>query len=134
MNRAARQNAKPTGERQVLHQPVSQRRFLLRGFRKLRRRHGVVRPAERLQQLFPVVRENLRLFPASRHCHIARPLVGRRERFAGHADEDLIHRNALAGMAGNAVAVGQMAEIPVDDPAVIDDDVAPLGESLDGQE
>ena len=32
------------------------------------------------------------------------------------------------------VSVRQMAEIPVDDPAVIDDDVAPLGESLDGQQ
>ena len=32
------------------------------------------------------------------------------------------------------VSVRQMAEIPVDDPAVIDDDVATLGESLDGEE
>ena len=32
------------------------------------------------------------------------------------------------------VAVRQVPEIPVDDPAVIDDDVAALGESLDGQQ
>ena len=38
----------------------------------------------------------------SRHGHIGRPLVGRRERLAGHADEDLVHRHALAGMACDA--------------------------------
>ena len=41
----------------------------------------------------------------ARQGNIGRPLVGRRERFAGHADEDLVHRNALAGMAGDDIAV-----------------------------
>ena len=41
--------------------------------------------------------------------------------------------STLAGMAGEDVAVRQMAEIPVDDPAMIDDDVAALGESFDGE-
>ena len=36
-------------------------------------------------------------------------------------------------VACNHVSVRQVAEIPVDDPAVIDDDVATLSESLDGQ-
>ena len=36
-------------------------------------------------------------------------------------------------MAGDDVSMRQVAEIPINDPAVIDDDVAPLGESLDGQ-
>ena len=45
-----------------------------------------------------------------------------------------MHRNALAGVRGQAIPVRQMAEIPVDDPAVIDDDVAALGKPLDGQQ
>ena len=104
------------------------------GRRKLRRRQRIVRPADRLEQFFPVVGEYLGLLPPSCHRDIGRPLVCRRKRLAGHADEDLIHRRALAGVAGDHVAVGQMAEVAVDDPAVIDDDVAPRGESLDGQE
>src|SRR2546421_402499 len=37
-------------------------------------------------------------------------------------------------MAGRAIAVGQMPELPVNDPAVIDDNVTALGEALDGQQ
>ena len=63
-----------------------------------------------------------------------RALVRRRDGFARHPDEDLVHRHALAGMTGNDVAVRQMPEIPVDDPAVIDDDVAASRESLHAQQ
>jgi len=40
----------------------------------------------------------------------------------------------LAGMAGDDIAVGQVPEIPANDPAVIDDDVAACRKSLDGKQ
>ena len=66
--------------------------------------------------------------------HIARPLIGRSERFARHADEHLVDSDALAGVARNAIAVGQVPKIAIDHPAMIDDDVAPLRKSLNGEQ
>ena len=48
----------------------------------------------------------------ARHGDVGRPLVGRRERFAGHADEDLIHGHALAGVAGNDSTRGSNGRNP----------------------
>src|SRR5260370_42169202 len=53
---------------------------------------------------------------------------------AGHADEVLVPRVPVAGVVGPDVPVGQVAEVLCDDPAVIDDDVAAFGESLDIQQ
>ena len=128
------EHGKATIEAQTLHGPNRQCRVLLRRLGKLRSRQRIVRPNDRLEKIVQVVRENLRLLPPACQGNIGRPLVGCRERFAGDADEDLVHGNALAGMACDDISVAKMAEIPVNDPAVIDDDVAAFGKSLDRNE
>src|ERR1700733_6694158 len=101
--------------------------------RKLGRRERIVRTTHGLEQRFSIVRENLRLFLSARDRHVARPLIRRSKRFARHADQNLVDGDALAGMAGYAVSVCQMPEIAIDQPTMVDDDVAPLCESLDGK-
>ena len=71
------------------------------------------------------------LFFAPRDGDIGGALGGRPERIAGDADKDFMHRHALAGVAGHGISMRQMAEVAVDDPAVIHDDVAAFGESRD---
>src|SRR5260370_28736160 len=83
---------KATGASQALHQTSWQRRFLLLIFGKFRRRQRLIRPADRLEKLIPVIRINLGLLPPACQRHIGCALVGRRERFTGYADEDLVYR------------------------------------------
>src|SRR5580704_15993319 len=93
--------------------PTHQRRSLRQGIlwlsvRELGRRERIVGPADRPEQRFAIVRENLRLLFSTRYRHIARSLIRRPERFARHADEHLVDSDALASVARYAIPMGQM--------------------------
>ena len=83
-----------------------------------------------LAQGLLVVGEDGRLFPAARHRDVELLAIRGRQRRLRLADQHLVHRLALRGMAGHHIAIGDMAEIPADGPAVIQDDVASGGEAL----
>ena len=120
--------------RQMFGKPGPPCRLVFHGFGKFRRRHRFVGSADGSQQFLPVVRVNLCLFLAACERHVGRSLIGGREGLAGDGHEDLVHRIALAGVARRRIAVGEVPELAVDDPAVIDDEVTPGGEPRDGQD
>src|SRR5262249_36319872 len=70
------------------------------------------------------------LLLAACHWYVETTLVGCRKRVGGKTDKDLMDGFALSGIASHRDTVVDMPEILVNDPAVINDQIAPFGESL----
>src|ERR1700679_2466213 len=114
----------------MLLQPLALRRDCSAGLYELRRRERFVGPRDGRNEFLLVVGENECLLPAARRGHVELALVAGREGLARLADDNLVYRFALAGMARHDIAVRQVAEVAGDYPVAVDDDIAPGGETL----
>jgi len=102
--------------------------------RERRRRERLIGPLHGRQQLSLVVSEDDRLFFPPRHRHVEAPLVRRREGLAGKPDKDFMDGFSLRRVACHGITMVDVPEIPGNHPALIDDGIALLRETLHGKE